>query len=398
MRVLYIIGSLDPRSGGPASTVATLVRLSPPDCESEVVSLDDPASPFLATLDFTVHPLGPASNKFGYTPRLMPWLLAHRSRFDGVVIHGLWQYNGFAAWRAFRGRTPYVVFVHGMLDPYFKRSFPLKHLKKSGYWLAAQYWILRDAHRVLFTTAEEAQLARQTFSLCSWTSHVVRYGANVPNGGEGEKREALFRRFPELRGQRYVLFLGRIDRKKGCDLLIDAFARMAHLDPGLHLVMAGPDELGWHNELIKSITSAGLTGRVHWTGMLKGDVKWGAFLAAEAFVLPSHQENFGIAVAEALACGRPVLLSDKVNIAREIAEASAGLVEADTAQGTERLLKAWISMPAKQRDAMSVAARRLFEQNYDMRRNARGVTDLFRHSADQNSMVPAQTASGSRVA
>ena len=75
--------------------------------------------------------------------------------------------------------------------------------------------------------------------------------------------------------------------------------------------------------------------------MLQGDAKWGAFYAAEVFALPSHQENFGVAVAEALACGTPVLISNKVNIWQEIAEDGVGLVEEDDLEGTTRLLERW---------------------------------------------------------
>jgi glycosyltransferase involved in cell wall biosynthesis len=111
--------------------------------------------------------------------------------------------------------------------------------------------------------------------------------------------------------------------------------------------------------------------------MLRGDAKWGAFYAAEAFVLPSHQENFGIAVAEALACGRPVLLSDKVNIAADIAEDGAGLMEADTADGTERLLERWIALRDEEREAMAARALDCFQARYDMRENAKTVAGLF---------------------
>jgi glycosyltransferase involved in cell wall biosynthesis len=111
--------------------------------------------------------------------------------------------------------------------------------------------------------------------------------------------------------------------------------------------------------------------------MLLGDAKWGAFHAAEAFALPSHQENFGIAVAEALACGKPVLLSDKVNIAAEIAADGAGLMEPDTAAGTERLLERWMEMPAAEREAMAARARDCFHQRYDMRENAKTVVRVF---------------------
>jgi glycosyltransferase involved in cell wall biosynthesis len=94
-------------------------------------------------------------------------------------------------------------------------------------------------------------------------------------------------------------------------------------------------------------------------------------------VLPSHQENFGIAVAEALACGRPALLSDKVNIAAEIAADGAGLLEADTAEGTQRLLERWIAMPAAERDAMGARALACFQRRYDMRAGAKAIVEIF---------------------
>jgi len=182
MRLLHAVGTLNPASGGPAAAVAALVEFSPSGCANEVVTLDDPQAEFLAGLPFQVHPLGPIGTKYGYTNRLTPWLRANGDRFDGVVVHGLWQFCGFAVWRAFKGRKPYMVYVHGMLDPYFKRAFPLKHFKKLVYWLVAEHWILRDAYRVLFTCGVEERLAKQSFILNRWRGHVVRHGANVPDG------------------------------------------------------------------------------------------------------------------------------------------------------------------------------------------------------------------------
>jgi glycosyltransferase involved in cell wall biosynthesis len=111
--------------------------------------------------------------------------------------------------------------------------------------------------------------------------------------------------------------------------------------------------------------------------MITGDGKWGALYAAEAFVLPSHQENFGIAVAEALACGTPVLLADKVNIAEDIASDGAGLMELDTLQGTVNLLQHWIGMTVEDRAAMSGRASDCFVRRYDMRENAKTIIRLF---------------------
>jgi glycosyltransferase involved in cell wall biosynthesis len=354
-----------------------LLSYGPIGCTGEVVTLDDPKAPYLQNVGFPVHALGPVSTTYGFNSKLLPWLKANRDRFDGVVMNGLWQYCGYAAWRALAGNTPYVVFTHGMLDPYFKHAFPLRHIKKWLYWVPAEYRVLRDAHRVLFTSKAEKRLAEESFCLHRWNPYVVPYGASGPTGDPEVQKLAFFEKCPQARGRRYLLFLGRIHRKKGCDLLIDAFAKVAADDPELDLVMAGPDQQHWSARLQATAEKASITSRVHWPGMVTGDAKWGAFYGSEAFILPSHQENFGIAVAEALACGKPVLLADKVNIAEDIAEDGAGLMELDTPEGTLRLLTHWIAMSEQERNAMAERAYRCFHKRYDMRENTKAIVRLF---------------------
>ena len=385
MHILHIIGTIDPAAGGPSESVRALLRFGPPGYTGEVLTLDPSGAEFFKDLPCPVHGMGPQTSTYGYSRPLYEWLKGNRDRFDGVMVNGLWQYIGLAAWLVLRGRKPYVVFSHGMLDPYFKRRFPLKHLKKWGYWLAAEYWVLRGAYRVLFTTEEESRLAKQSFWLHRWTGYVIPFGADRPPG-EGEAlKQAFLAQCPKMRGRRFLLYLGRIHRKKGCDLLIQSFIKYAARDPELHLMMAGPDQQGWSGGLKAMVAEAGLSDRVHWPGMLRGDVKWGAFFAGEVFILPSHQENFGIAVAEALACGRPVLLTDKVNIAREIADDGAGLMEADTQEGTDNLLRRWIEMPPAQRAAMAEQARRTFGQRYDMQVNAAKIMRIFEEAPPSRS-------------
>jgi glycosyltransferase involved in cell wall biosynthesis len=377
MKILHIIATLDPEFGGPAEAVRALISHAPEGSSSEIVTLDDPAALYLEDLPVVVHALGPRTSNYGSSRRLLPWLKANRERFDGAVVHGLWQSAGLSAWRAMHGRTPYAVFTHGMLDPYFKRAFPLKHMKKWVYWVLVEYWVLRGASRVLFTCEAEEQLARQSFWLHHWRAQVTPLGTVPPMRDPEEQREAFLAVCPAVRGKRFLLFLGRIHPKKGCDLLVNAFAKLATLDPEVELVMAGPDAQQWRMELERQAEASGVAHRIHWPGMLLGDAKWGAYLASEAFVLPSHQENFGIAVAEALACGRPVLLSDKVNIAADVVADGAGMAEPDTVAGTERLLKRWIQMPDDERRAMAARASACFAGRYDMRENAKAVVRLF---------------------
>jgi glycosyltransferase involved in cell wall biosynthesis len=345
----------------------------------EVASLDPPRTAWPDAIACPTHRFGPGSlGKYSYAPALSDWLRQNASRFEAVIVNGLWQYHGLAVRQALRGTsTPYFVFTHGMLDPWFRRRYPLKHFKKSLYWPWAEYRILRDARAVLFTCEEEMRQARQSFSLYEANEVVVGYGTPGPTGDPAVQRAAFRQRFPELRGKRLLLLLSRIHPKKGCDLLVEAFAALAGRDPALHLVLAGPDPGNWRAELGRSIAAAGLGARVTWTGMLTGDLKWGALREAEAFVLPSHQENFGIAVAEALSCGVPVLISNKVNIWREIAADEAGLVADDTRAGTLALLEKWLSFDRSARERLARNALRCFETRFRIEAAARSLLSVM---------------------
>jgi glycosyltransferase involved in cell wall biosynthesis len=379
MRTLHVLASLDRRGGGPANTVRSLAEGYLREGHSvEVVTLDDARAPFVAGLPFPVHALGPSLGIYGFNMKLLPWLKNNLGRFDGIVVGGLWQYHSIALWMASRGTScRYVVFPHGMLDPYFDRAYPWKFLKKVPYWFLAERRLLQDAHRVLFTSDAEQRLAAESFWHCQRNGVVVPYGTPGPNRSPEQSRSAFFRLFPQLADTRFLLYLGRIHRKKGCDLLIEAFAKHAASDPTLNLVMAGPDNSGWGKKLQALAARLGVQDRITWTGMLTGDEKWGAFYSAEAFILPSHQENFGIAVAESLACSLPVLISDQVNIFKEVERDGAALVAPDTLAGTADLIARWIALPPEPRSHMQTAARRSFETRFNSERLPSIIVSMF---------------------
>jgi glycosyltransferase involved in cell wall biosynthesis len=281
-----------------------------------------------------------------------------------VIVHGIWQYSSFGVWRSVAGSsTPYFVFPHGMLDPWFNRTYPLKHLKKLFYWPWGEYRVLRDAAAVLFTSEEERRLARESFRLYHCNERVVNYGTAAPQNLD-DAREKFFEAFPQLRERPFFLFLGRLHEKKGCELLIEAFAQLRNPN---RLVIAGPcSDDGYLRQLREMAKTAG--DSISFPGMLTGDVKWGALSAADAFVLPSHQENFGIAVAEALACATPVLISNKINIWREIENDGAGYVENDDLPGTMNLLKRWLATPETSRAQMRENARKCFATHFEIER------------------------------
>lgn len=376
MRILHLVRSISPASGGPTEVIRLLVEHAPAGYTAEVVTLDDPEAPFLREIPCPVYAFGSARRPW-LSVALVRWLTANRHRFEGAVVHGLWQFTGVAAMMAFAGRLPYVVFAHGMLDPYFKRAFPRKHAKKWVYWLGAEYWVLRFASRVLFTTAAERDLAAQSFSIHRWKALVVPLGTVAVPVHTVALREAFLEHMPVAKDKRFLLFLGRIDPKKGCDLLLEAFAAVAPRHPSLHLVVAGPDPKNWTPALQQIACEARVSDRVHWPGMLRGEAKSGAFAACEAFILPSHQENFGIAAVEALASGKPVLLAEPVNIAPDLALAGCALTEPDTLPGTIQLLERWLCLSSAERAEMGQRALATFHSCYDMRRNTESILRVF---------------------
>ena len=382
LRLLHIIRSADPRGGGPIEGVIQQDAAMGIAGTREIVSLDPPDAPFLEDLKISVHAMGVTPyadlgrNKlsaFGYSPKLVPWLRANVHVYDCVFINGLWNYASVGSSLVLPGGgVPYFVFSHGMMDPWFRRTYPMKHHLKQLSWLLFEGRLAAGAQAILFTSQEELKGAQGAFAGHAFKSEIVRYGTSVPEEGPDDQ-QAFHARCPTLMGRPYLLFLSRIHEKKGCDLLIEAFATVRERAPELQLVMAGPDQAGWVQALKAETIRLGFGEQVHWPGMLSGNAKWGAFRGAEAFVLPSHQENFGIVVAESLGCGTPVLISDKVNIWREILDGGAGFVEPDDLRGTTALLDRWLRTPAAERSAMGMNARRTFESHFDIQAAAEDV-------------------------
>jgi glycosyltransferase involved in cell wall biosynthesis len=383
MRILHIIFSVDAASGGPAEGLKQYCNIyKAGGHEVEVASLDSPEVAEKCAFPAPVIGLGPGSGVYGYSSRAVPWLKANLSRFDLAIINGIWQYNAPAAYRALKGTgIPYAVFTHGMLDPYFKRSFPLKHLKKTVYWHSILKKILCNANTVLFTSEEEKLLARESFPGYRVRETVVPYGSFGPKCDLAAAADEFISRWPELAGKRLALSLGRIHPKKGTDMLIEAFAATLARDPQWHLVLAGPDQIGWQKELEALAAKLGIANRITWPGMLRNTLKWGAFAASEVFVLPSHQENFGIAVAEAQSCGLPVILSSRINIWREVASYWAGLVNEDTVEGTIASLKRWSELGPEEISAVGGRSRKWFNELFDFNATSRKVLAIVEQLA-----------------
>ncbi|CAN8139490.1 Transferase [uncultured Thiomicrorhabdus sp.] len=380
MKILHVISSLSLEGGGPAQGVRNLTSYyAEQGVSATVLCLDDPEDNLGNTEHLEVVTLGKGKGVFAYHSGMVNWIKLNVEQFDAVVVHGLWQYPGLAVLKALKNSSiPYYVFPHGMLDPWFKHTYPLKHLKKYVFWFLGQYPVLKHAKSVLFTCEEEKLLARESFWPYQVREVVVNYGTTLTEIAKTAKPDDFYELYPELQEKRLFLFLSRIHEKKGCDLLIEAFAEFARQDADLHLVIAGPDQTGWQADLEMLATDLGIADRITWTGMLKDEKKWGAIKAAEVFVLPSHQENFGIAVAEALAVGTPVLISNKVNIWLEIEEMNAGLVADDSLEGAQQLFKEWGALSNDAKAHMKTNTLECFKAKFDIRQASINLITLIK--------------------
>lgn len=381
MKILHVISSVTPKGGGPIEGIKQLFpSLTSLGATVEIACCDAPDAPWLIDKRLPpVHALGPKKSSYAYSQKLTPWLRENSKKYDAVIVEGIWQYHSFAVRKALAdSKTPYFLFTHGMLDPWFKEQYPLKHIKKWIYWTLAENRVLRDAKAVIFTCEDERLLARKSFGLYKANEAVASYGTSSPPEEGRLLAENFLSTYPELQGKRIILFLSRIHEKKGCDLLIEAFAQVANQDNNLHLVVAGPDQTGWTKELKARAEELGIIKKISWPGMLEGDLKWGAFYASEAFCLPSHQENFGIVVAEALACGKPVLISNKINIWREISHDHAGFINEDTVAGTVKNLKNLLEMTPAEYMTMCNEAKACFNRRFHIKQAALRLLEIIR--------------------
>jgi glycosyltransferase involved in cell wall biosynthesis len=345
-KVLHVIPSVGPLRGGPSAMVRQLAgSLARSGIKTHVATTDDNGPEKLQVRH--AEPVLQDGVTYWYFPRqvrfytfswpMSVWLSQHVAEFDLLHIHALFSFAALpASYWAIRYRVPYIVRPLGTLNEW-GMTHRRPWLKRASFHLVESR-ILRHAALVHYTSNEERHQAEKL--------HVTAASAVIPNALPDPSTQdlsgALCRRYPQLRGRRIVLFLSRLDQKKGLDLLLRAFAGIRRQTPDTTLVIAGDGPHRFVRQLEADARALGIAEDVLWTGFLTGEDKHAAFAAADMYVLPSYSENFGIAVAEAMSAGLPVIVSDQVGIHGDIARAAAGLVVScevgDLTQAMLRLL------------------------------------------------------------
>ena len=399
MRILHVISTLAPSSGGPTSVVRDLAATQIDRGHEVTICTTDRGNPVRERLPDsyfrTLAATGVQIKEFPvvFAPLLLSpaagrWLAASLNGFDIVHIHGLYRFPPtYAAWQARRQCVPYVIRPHGALDPYLydksARNLWLKRLYERRFDLPN----LHAAGAIHYTAEDERE--RASFLKLRAPSFVVPNGLDWAQYATLPARGALRTRWG-LGDAPLVLFLGRLHFKKGLDLLIPAFDALRQRVPGVQLVIAGPENDDYGQRVRGWVRERGLDAAVHFVGPLHGADVLQAYVDADVFALPSYTENFGMTVIEALACSVPVVISDQVNIHAEVSGAGAGLVtrcDADeVAQALETLL-----VDADRRRAMGEAGRQLVKARFTWPAIVDALTAEYeqviaRHHADETAV------------
>ncbi|HYE20008.1 MAG TPA: glycosyltransferase [Tepidisphaeraceae bacterium] len=357
MRILHVISGLDPANGGP--TVA-LVGLAEAQARAGLAvsvlatyqnETGFPVAGRLRAAGVAVELIGPATGKLSRHPQLATAVDAAVASADVVHVHALWEDVQHRAMKsAARQRVPYVVTPHGMLSPWSFASGGLANRLGKRAYLALRLGpnLSRAAALHFTTTAERDLVARLKLNRPTIVEPV---GIDLAEFADLPPPAAFRATHPELGNDPIVLFLSRLSPQKGLDVLIPAFAKIAP-HTRANLVLAGPDRDGYEPTVRALVRAANLEHRVTFTGMLHGQDRIAALTAADLFVLPSHHENFGIVVAEAMAAGTPVIVSREVNAWPDVVEANAGAVipprdPVALAEG----MTAWLHDPERRRTA-----------------------------------------------
>jgi glycosyltransferase involved in cell wall biosynthesis len=349
LKVLHVIPAVAPRYGGPSQVIFEMCRaLVRQDADVLIATTDADGPGHLAVeLDRpiafqdtpTIFFKRQWSQRFAYSRPLARWLDRQVTSFDAVHIHAVFSHACIAAARAcHRHRVPYIVRPLGSLDPWSMRQKPLR---KKVMWHAAVNRLLRSAAALHYTATEERQLAESSLGLDNGV--VIPLGIEMDNLQEQGSNGSFHQHHSMLDDHPYILTLSRLHPKKNIELLLDVFLSLAGQREydDWRLVIAGDGEARYVDSLKLLVRQKGGDGKVLFTGWLGGAEKTSALRNATLLVLPSHQENFGIAAVEALSCGVPVVVSEHVNLAPEIKNHDAGWVTAlDAKQLADTLVEA----------------------------------------------------------
>ena len=385
MRVLQIVPSVSLVYGGPSQMVLGLSKaLAQEGIEVTLITTNSNGDTDRPPLDVPIakpikqdgyeiiyFPCSPF-RRYKFSLGLLKWLAINANQYNLAHIHALFSpVSTAAATIARRKKLPYILRPLGTLDP---ADLLKKKQLKQLYGLLLEKPNLAGAAGVHFTSPEEAKVSERYGT--KTRDLVIPLGVDLPEilPAKGTARQQLG--MPT--NCPLILFMSRIDPKKGLDLLLPALEKLQTAGLNFHFVLAGanPQDLDYENKIKQIIQTSKLAKQTTITGFVHGELKLGLLQDADIFVLPSYYENFGIAVAEAMATGIPVVISDRVHIWQDIQAANAGWVTPCEVEKLTETLKIAIQTQ-EERKQKGENARQLTQEKYSWRAIALSMIEVY---------------------
>jgi glycosyltransferase involved in cell wall biosynthesis len=288
---------------------------------------------------------------------LSRWLSQHLKQYDIVHLHAIFSLTNAPAYRLCqRHGIPYVISPHGMLEMW---AMSYKRWKKLPYYKTIEQPALEKACAIIGAASE---INRLTPLNLPTPLKIIPNGIWRSTHTKPGDRDLFYQQFPETRNKPLILFLGRIDPKKGLDLLAQAFASVRQQFPTAHLVLAGPDNIGFTPKAASYFAEMGCLDAVTFTGMLAGEMKQAALAAAQVYTAPSYSEGFSMSVLEGMASGLPCVITTGCNFPEAATAQAAHVVEIEATAIAKALIYCLRDPEAAQ--AMGQRAKQLVFEHY----------------------------------
>ena len=301
--------------------------------------------------------------------------------FDIIYIPAIWNFPVLVgSMVSIIFQKPYIISPRGSL---YKETFEIKSKNKKifYYHLFAKHYIAR-ATAIHFTATPEKEGFFSYLKLNN-KSFIIPNGIDLSEFKNLPDKGSFICKYPILDGKRYILFLGRITPKKGLDILVKAFKSLLQEYENLYLIIAGPDNEVYEEKIKILIKELKIIEKVIFVGMLTGREKISAIIDSEIFILPSYSENFGMAVIEAMACGIPVVISNKVGIYREIEEGRAGVIVDITPESLYSGIKSLLSNEDLRKE-IAIRGKKIVENYYNIDKVADMVIKVYGEILNNN--------------
>lgn len=385
MKILVTAAGIGPETGGARTGILNICRslnqrghevtLFTTRVKSEAV-FDDNAMNFAEEEGFKINYYSADYILFGNVLSI-PFARAIKrevSQSDIVLIHGLYQFTSTTtAFYCRKYKVPYVLRPHGTLDPFL--VYRRRCLLKMAYLFFFEKRNFIRAAAIQYSSEMEQKMTERFISK-SAQAIIISEGINLERFDHVVYRGRYRSIHPELENKIIVLFLGRFHQKKGIELLIEAFVRVVSQTCHAHLILAGSGDKSYTEKIMSKIERSGIFQYITVTGHLSNEEKNDILADADIFALPSYGENFGLAVVEAMACGLPVVISDKVGIWREVAEGGAGLVAPCDSDKIADSLKELLNNPGL-RSKLGQQGRKLAKSRFSMDEMARRMESAY---------------------